>query len=118
MAMIVQGGNPNRVYVRDLQAHKYVMYETDSQGSAMGVRPRPVTYSDGILQIWIDTVDTGERQGMFGHTARHIITHEKRVATPGACSRSSESKTAGWYIDQSLIPKSRSTTPPLTHHSH
>jgi len=107
MASIVQRGNTNRVYVLDLQAHQYVTYETDSQGSAMGVRPRPVTYSDGILQIWIDTVDTGERQGMFGHTARHIITHEKRVATPGACSRSSESKTDGWYIDESVMPEWR-----------
>lgn len=107
MASIVQRGNTNRVYVLDLQAHEYVTFETNSQGGALGVRPRPVTYSDGILQIWIDRVDTGERQLMFGHMARHIITYEKRIATPGACSRSSQSKTDGWYIDESVMPEWR-----------
>jgi hypothetical protein len=107
MASIVQRGNSNRVFVLDLQAHEYITYETDSQGGALGSRQRPVTYSDGILQIWIHSIDTGERQEMFGHQARHIITHEKRIATPGACSRSAESKTDGWYIDESVMPEWR-----------
>jgi hypothetical protein len=107
MASIFERGNTNRVFVLDLQAHEYITYETDSQGSALGVRQHPVTYSGGMLQIWIDSSDTGERQQMFGHAARHIITREKRIATPGACSRSSESVTDGWYIDESVMPEWR-----------
>ena len=103
MASIIQRGN-NRVVVLDLQAHEYITYETDSQGTALGVRLHPVTYSDGILQIWITSVDTGERQQLFGHRARHIITREKRIATPGACTHSSESETDGWYIDDAVMP--------------
>jgi hypothetical protein len=103
MASIIQRAN-NRVFVMDLQAHEYITYETDSQGEAVGVKPRPVEYSGGMLQIWIDSVDTGERQEIFGHVARHIITLEKRLATPGACAHNSESRTDGWYIDDAAMP--------------
>jgi hypothetical protein len=103
MASIIQRGN-NWVVVLDLQAHEYITYETDSQGTAVGVKPHPVTYSDGTLQIWINSVDTGERQQLFGHRARHIITREKRIASPGACAHSSESETDGWYIDDDVMP--------------
>jgi hypothetical protein len=41
---------------------------------------------------------------MFGHMARHIITREKRIASPGACARNSESESDGWYIDDSVMP--------------
>lgn len=105
MASIVQRGSTNRVFLMDLQAREYVTYETDSQGVEMGPKPRPLASSGGVLQIWIDNTDTGERLMMFGHMARHIITHEKRIASPGACSRSSESESDGWYIDDSVMPE-------------
>lgn len=104
MASIIQRASTSRVYLLDLQAHEYVSYETDSQGVMLGARPRPVTNSGGTLQIWINSTDTGERLQMFGHMARHIITTEKRTASPGACSRNSESQTDGWYIDDSMMP--------------
>jgi hypothetical protein len=63
--------------------------------------------SGGTLQIWIENIDTGERKEIFGHVARHIITREKRVAGPGACSKPSASETDGWYIDSSLLPEWR-----------
>lgn len=103
MASIIQRP-ANRVFLLDLQAHEYVTYETDAQGVMFGSKSRPVASSGGTLQIWIDTKDTGERQLMFGHMARHIITMEKRTASPGACSRNSESQTDGWYMDDSNMP--------------
>lgn len=105
MASIIQRGSSNRVFLLDLQAKEYVSYETDSQGLALGTKARPVKPSGGILQIWIDNVDTGERLMMFGHMARHIVTREKRIASPGACSRSSVSESDGWYIDDSMMPE-------------
>ena len=112
MASIVQRGSTNRVFLLDLQAREYISYETDSQGAALGAKRGPVTYSPGILQVWIQSTDTGERQEIFGHMARHIITREKRIASPGACSRSSESETDGWYIDDSVMPEWRRTKKP------
>jgi hypothetical protein len=105
MASIVQRGSTNRVFLMDLQAREYVTYETDSQGAQTGFKPRPLASSGGVLQIWIDNTDTGERLMLFGHMARHIVTHEKRIASPGACSRSSESESDGWYIDDSVMPE-------------
>jgi hypothetical protein len=104
MASIIQRAGTNRIFLLDLQSKQYVSYETDSQGSMLGSKQRPVPNSGGTLQIWINSTDTGERLQMFGHMARHIITTEKRTASPGACSRNSESQTDGWYIDDSVIP--------------
>lgn len=107
MASIIQRGEHNRVFVLDLQAHEYMAYETDARGITVGAHSRPMIPSGGTLEIWIENIDTGERKEIFGHTARHIITKEKRVAGPGACSRGSESETDGWYIDSSIMPEWR-----------
>jgi hypothetical protein len=101
MASIIQrNGSNDRIFVLDLQAHEYVA----SQGITFGVKPRPLPSSGGVLQIWTDYTDTGERLIMWGHMARHIRTRERRIASPGACSGSSETETDGWYIDDSAMP--------------
>jgi hypothetical protein len=51
------------------------------------------------LRVETTTVDTGERQEMFGYTARHIITTRKQTPLEGSNSEPSESVTDGWYID-------------------
>jgi hypothetical protein len=107
MASIIQGGERERVFVLDLLAHEYVTYETDSRGAALGVKSPSTEDSGGRLQIWIDSTDTGERRDFFGHVARHIITKEKRIASPDACGGNSESQTDGWYVDMSIMPEWR-----------
>jgi hypothetical protein len=107
MATIILRGEHDRVFVLDLQAREYTTYETDSRGTTVGIRPRPTVDSGGTLQIWIENVDTGERKQIFGHVARHIITHERRVAGPRACSKPSDSETDGWYIDGAILPEWR-----------
>lgn len=103
MATIILRGERDRVFMLDLAAHEYITYETDSRGSTVSVK-RPMVDSGGTLKIWIESIDTGERKEFFGHIARHIITREKRVAGPGACSKPSVSETDGWYIDGSVLP--------------
>jgi hypothetical protein len=107
MATIILRGERDRVFMLDLAAREYITYETNSRGTTVGIKPRPMVDSGGTLQIWIENIDTGERKELFGHVARHIITHEKRVAGPGACSKSSVSETDGWYIDGSVMPQWR-----------
>jgi hypothetical protein len=111
MASIIQRGEPNRVFVLDLQAHEYMMLQNGWRGSS-GAQGAQTVHSGGTLDISIQNIDTGERKEMFGHTARHIITREKRVAGPGACSRDSESETDGWYIDPSIMPEWRRSKSP------
>jgi hypothetical protein len=104
MATIILRGQRDRIFMLDLAAHEYITYETDPRGITVGIKPGAVTDSGGTLQIWIDNIDTGERKDLFGHVARHIITREKRVAGPGACSKPSITETDGWYIDPSVMP--------------
>jgi len=107
MATIILRGERDRVFMLDLAAHEYITYETDPRGSTVGIKPRPMVDSGGVLQISIENIDTGERKEIFGHIARHIITREKRVAGPGACSKPSVSETDGWYIDVAVMPQWR-----------
>ncbi|HSM85345.1 MAG TPA: hypothetical protein VLT16_04305 [Candidatus Limnocylindrales bacterium] len=101
MASIIQRGDRDRVFVLDLGAKEYVTYEAEPKAAQGKAMPQ----SGGTLQIWIDSTDTGERRKMFGLVAKHIITQERRVASPGTCSRGSESRTDGWYIDASAMPE-------------
>ncbi|HYX53283.1 MAG TPA: hypothetical protein VE783_07510 [Candidatus Limnocylindrales bacterium] len=100
MASIVYRGERERVYVLDLQAHEYITYEHGSPA----INTHSMPSSGGVLRILIEYIDTGERKVIFGHMARHVLTHEKRYVTAGACSQPSESETDGWYIEPSVMP--------------
>jgi hypothetical protein len=93
--------------VLDLNAHEYISYEMDPRATSVGLNRRPMVDSGGTLKIFIENIDTGERKEVFGHMARHIISREKRIAGPGACSKPSVTETDGWYIDGSVMPEWR-----------
>lgn len=57
-------------------------------------RPR----TSGRVDIFYDITDTGERESVFGSTARHLVLIEKRIAEPGACQVSQVIRRDGWYI--------------------
>ncbi|MGQ0737960.1 MAG: hypothetical protein ACT4OJ_02765 [Bacteroidota bacterium] len=58
----------------------------------------------GIITNWYNIRDTGEREKMYGFTARHVWTYQKMKPSPDACSMKDSFiiKTDGWYID---LPK-------------
>src|SRR5882757_6490012 len=68
---------------------------TPEQMAARGtpVAPQPT------LRIEIATVDTGEREKMFGHVARHVITTTKQIPLEGSHTQAQETVRDGWYID-------------------
>lgn len=105
LATIVHRGDAgNQNFMLDLDAHEYVVFETDEYGVNRAAKPRPANYT-GTMEIWIESTDTGERQQMFGHAARHIITRERRVPGLGSCSSASEAEMDGWYIDDVPLPE-------------
>lgn len=55
----------------------------------------------GLVTMWYNITDTGERKKMYGLTARHIWTTQKIVPSPDACMMKDSMiiKTDGWYID-------------------
>ena len=70
-------------------------------------RPPRVHDSGRTVNVFYETVDTGETRAIFGRVARHFLTRERRVAEPGACSASIETDTDGWYIDYSEVRSAR-----------
>jgi hypothetical protein len=96
----------------NLDSREYTRRDLDKRGRSKAVKapPSAQTGDRGTLEIYIDVVDTGERKQMFGHTARHIVTHERRVATPGSCNQSSQTEIDGWYADLK-IPAHACTAP-------
>jgi len=46
-----------------------------------------------------ETVDTGERKELFGHTARHVVTTRRVIPLAGAKRGADTTVTDGWYID-------------------
>lgn len=55
----------------------------------------------GIINMWYNITDTGERKKMYGFTARHVWTSQKMKPSPDACGMKDSIiiKTDGWYID-------------------
>ena len=60
-----------------------------------------VTRKGGVITIWYNIKDTGERKKMYGFTARHIWTSQKMKPSADACTMKDSMiiKTDGWYID-------------------
>jgi hypothetical protein len=55
----------------------------------------------GVINMWYNITDTGERKKMSGFIARHIWTSQKIKPSPDACTMKDSIiiKTDGWYID-------------------
>jgi len=102
------GAESIQVYDLDLDAHEYVSYQTDLRGIKLGAKSVAVKPSGKTYVINTDVVDTGERKEMFGHTARRLITKEKRIGGPENCyGGNTESEIDGWYIDPGTLPLPR-----------
>ncbi len=95
----------HRVYQLDLRARTWTVSAQSTSPLlllATWIQRSPRVHESGkTVNVWYQTTDTGERREMFGHTASHLITHERRVADAGACSGNSETVTDGWYIERS-----------------
>lgn len=65
------------------------------------VTTKPVPQTGGIIYMYYNITDTGERKKISGFTARHIWTSQKIKPTLEACSMKDSIiiKTDGWYID-------------------
>jgi hypothetical protein len=101
-----KGTESIQVYDLDLDAHKYVSYQTDLHGALLGTKFHVGKPSGKTFVIYIDVVDTGERKEMFGHVARHLIVHERRIGGPGNCyAGNSGSEKDGWYFDEDVLPE-------------
>lgn len=68
------------------------------------VKTKPVTTTQkkgGVITMYYNITDTGERKKMYGFTARRVWTTQKMKPSPDACMMKDSMiiKTDGWYID-------------------
>ncbi len=90
------------MYVLDPESRQY-MELASSQDILLALagwiaRPPRMRDSGKTVNIFYETVDTGERRQMFGREAEHLLTRERHRAEPGACEIDRETDTDGWYI--------------------
>ncbi len=77
----------------------------DDEKPVPGVKNKPVTpvttQTGGVIYMWYNINDTGERKKMYGFTARHVWTFQKMKPSPDACSMKDSiiMTSDGWYID-------------------
>lgn len=67
--------------------------------AAASVRSKDKT--GGVITMWYNITDTGERKKIYGLTARHVWTTQKIKPSADACMMKDSMiiKTDGWYID-------------------
>ena len=58
-----------------------------------------VPQREPTLLVETETVDTGERKEVFGHTARRVVTTRRIIPLAGAKRGADTMVTDGWYID-------------------
>jgi hypothetical protein len=93
------------MYQLDLTARKYVASQAQNLDliltlAAWIARPPRFYESGKALNIYFDTVDTGERKQFFGRTAKHLVMRWRQIAEPGACGLTQEGVRDGWYIPE------------------
>ena len=99
------------VYRLDWQRREYMEYVRDDphviQTLALWIaRPPRVHDSGKTVHVYYETLDTGQTRQIFGETAKHLVLRERSVAEPGACGRTWQRDTDGWYI-QTEKPRTR-----------
>jgi hypothetical protein len=67
--------------------------ELAARGMNAPVAPQPT------LRIETTTVNTGEREKIFWHVARHVITTTKQIPLEGSQTQAQQTVRDGWYID-------------------
>ncbi|MGH2552170.1 MAG: hypothetical protein ACRDEB_00545 [Chitinophagaceae bacterium] len=65
------------------------------------VTPQTTPQKGGVITMWYNIRDTGERKKINGFIARHVWTTQKMKPSPEACTMKDSIiiKTDGWYID-------------------
>lgn len=90
-----------RIFSLDLDTRIYITYRINEYGAPIWSKGRQWKRkrSGFVTQIKSETIDTGERQEMFGHVARRMISRTTKTPDPASGRYPSKTETEGWYID-------------------
>lgn len=105
--VVIQQPDKQQMILVDDEAKTYtIMPRTNgaSTGAAGGATAQPGKPEEkkkgGVVKVYTEMTDTGERKQMFGFEARHIRTVMRHEAGADACQPGkTRMETDGWYID-------------------
>jgi hypothetical protein len=95
----------NQMFVLNLDDREYMSMPVPKPPTLQEVEafvaqhPAPAVPPQPTLLIETTTQDTGERQELFGYTARHVVTTVKQIPLVQSLQKSQEDATDGWYVD-------------------
>ena len=117
---IIQCDMRRTIQVNDT-ARKYLVTPMDVDSSAsddtstVGAPPTSAVQRGGVVNVTVNTVDTGERKEMFGFTARHLKRTAVTEPAAGACNQQRmKVETDGWYINLEYGLSCPTRRPPQT----
>ncbi len=90
---------PPAAYQLDTKRREYIEYKPLDR--SRGVARHGISVSFGFgksVDIYFETVDTGERQQFFGKTAAHLILRRRDVPETSACGQETTTQREGWYL--------------------
>jgi len=104
---IIKINDKKKLYYIELFSKETEEIDEDAKPGAVKNKPvaaasiQPKDKTGGVITMWYNITDTGERKKMYGLTARHIWTTQKIKPSPDACTMKDSMiiKTDGWYID-------------------
>jgi hypothetical protein len=92
-------------YIEPFNKDAEEIVEDDVKPASIKNKPAPPATTKektgGVINMWYNILDTGERKKMYGLTARHVWTTQKIKPSADACMMKDSMviKTDGWYID-------------------
>jgi hypothetical protein len=100
------------MYQLDMELREYMEWRAQSPDLILSLarwisRPQRPYESGKTVNIYYETVDTGERREFFGHTARHLFLRERHVAEAGACELTHQIEKNGWYLPRDERTKAK-----------
>ncbi len=99
---VIQNREIDYLFELDLDAHLFTAARMNEYGSPAWIEPRrlPARKPSGrTIHVHAETTGTGERQEMFGHAARRVLTRTARKSSSESDRNTGETHSDGWYID-------------------
>jgi len=98
---MIQNRDLQHTFHLDLESRVYTAWRLNENGGSISTAPqgRALQPSGRTLNVQTETIDTGERQELFGYKARRMIIRTTHRFTAENNRHPVETEVDGWYID-------------------
>ncbi len=104
------------IHINDAKKRYYIepLSSGDETTTPSAPPSRGKARKGGVVTVYLEITDTGERKEFFGLTAHRIVTRQRIEPGPGACQEEKAELTIdGWYVDLSAQFSCDEGRPPM-----